>query len=75
MNHVHKLLLHKLQCLRHNDHIRIVPHITGGCAKMDNAGGPWALSAIGIDMAHNIMPHLFFPGLRHIIIDIILMGL
>jgi len=34
-----------------------------------------ALLAIGIDMRHNVMPHLFFAFRRHVIIDIVSISL
>ena len=36
---------------------------------------PRILHAVCVYMAHDIMAHLFFPGLRHIVVDLIRMGL
>ena len=42
---------------------------------MDDACRLRALLSIRIDMTHHIMPHFLLPGLRHIVIDILRMGL
>ena len=40
---------------------------------MDDAGGVGALLAVGVDVAHHIMADLLLTGLRHLIVDIVLM--
>ena len=60
----------QLQRLAHNNNIRIVSHIAGGCAQMDNPLSLRALDAVGIDMGHDIMTDHFLPCPGHIIIDI-----
>ena len=42
---------------------------------MDDALCLRTLAAVCVYVGHNIMAHLFFTGLGHIIIDIVLMGL
>ena len=38
---------------------------------MQNAAGLGALLPIGIDMRHDIVPHFFFAGNGHVIVDIV----
>ena len=42
---------------------------------MDNPLRLRALHAVSINMAHNIMAHLFFPCFGNLIVDILRMGL
>ena len=55
--------------------VRVVRHIAGGGAEMDDAGGFGRRLAVGIDMRHDIMADLLFPGGGHVKIDVLLMGL
>ena len=41
---------------------------------MDDTGSLGALLTIGVDMAHYVMADLFFPGLSHVVVDVLLMG-
>ena len=72
-NHIQKLTAYQLQCFGHYNNICVIPNITGGCAKMNNSFCLRALHAVCINVAHNIMPYLFFPCFSHIIIDILCM--
>ena len=74
-DHIHKLLPDDLKRLVHHDHIRIVPHIAGGCPKMDDPRRFRTLLSVSVHMTHDIMAHLLLPGLRHLIIDIVGMAL
>ena len=73
--HIDQLLSHQLQRLRHNNDIRIVAHIAGGGAQMDDSLCLRALHSIGVDMAHHIMANLFLTRLCHIVVDILRVGL
>ena len=72
--HVHQFFLHQLQSLCHDDDVRIVAHIAGGRAQMDDALCLRALHAVSINMAHHVMAHFFFPCLCHIIVDVVRMA-
>ena len=41
---------------------------------MDDALRLRALAAVSVDVGHHVMAHFLLPGLRHIIIDIVLMA-
>ena len=43
------------------DQIAVIGHITAGGTEMDNACRGGSGFAVGIDMGHHIMAHLFFP--------------
>ena len=58
----------------HDDDVRVVPHITGGCAQMDNTCCPGALKPVGVHMAHHIMAAFFFPTLGIFIVDVLPVG-
>ena len=68
---IYKLLSYKLKRLRHNDYIRVVTHITGSGSKMYDTLCFGALFAVGIHMAHYVMPYLLLTLSRHIVVDVI----
>ncbi len=70
-DHIHKLLPDDLKCLGHHDHIRIISHITGSRAKVDDPLGLGALLPVGIHMGHHIVADNALPFLRHLVIDIL----
>ena len=73
-DYVNKLFFHKLQCLCHNDNIRVISYITGSSPQMDDSLRLRALYAIGVHMAHHVVAHFFFSCTGHIIVDIFRMG-
>ena len=58
----------------HDDDVRVVPHITGGCAQMDNPCRPGALKPVGVHVAHHVMAAFLFPTLSILIIDVFPVG-
>ena len=71
-NDIEQLAPDYLQTFLHHQNIGIIAHITAGSAQMDNSLGIRTLYAIGIYMAHYIMPDFLFPGNGNIIVDIVL---
>ena len=74
-NDIYQLLLQQLQPFPHDNNIRIVPHIAGGCPQVDDACRFGTLLPVSIHMAHDIMADFPLPGLCHLIIDIFRMVL
>ena len=74
-DHIHQLLLHQTERLRHHNDIRVVAHIAGCGAQMNDPCRLRTLQAVSIDMTHHIMPHFLLPLPGHLIVDILRMGL
>ena len=74
-NHIHQFPAHQLYSLVHHNDICIISHITGSSSQMDDTCRFRTLLPISIDMAHDIMAHLFFTRSRHLVIDILRMAL
>ena len=74
LHDIQKLLPEQAERLSHDNEIRVVPHIAGGRPEVKDTPCGGTLKAIGIDMAHDIMPDLPLPPLRVLIIDVIPVG-
>ena len=74
-HHVQQLFPYQAEGFRHDDHIRIIPHIAGGSAQMDDTLSFRTLDAVGIHMGHHVMAHLALPLPGHIIVDLLSVGL
>ena len=74
-DHIDDLAPHQGKRISHDNQIGVIANIAAGRAEVDNSLCLRTLQAIGIDMAHHVMPHKLLPGLGILIIDVILMGL
>lgn len=74
-DHIHEFLFDQFQRLRHHYDIRVISYITRCGTQMNDPCRLRTLLSIGIDMAHHVMTHFLFPGLGHIIVDILRMAL
>ena len=67
----HNLVANELEGFGHDDDVRIVPHVAGGGAPVDDARSLGALLAIGVHMAHHIVADHLFPLLGHFVVDVV----
>ncbi len=70
-NYIYKLFLYKLKSLGHQDHICIVPDITGRSAQMNDPLRFRALLSVGIYMRHDIVAYQLLPLLCHFIVYVV----
>ncbi len=73
-DHVDELPAHHLQGVPHNDHVRVIPHIAGGCPQVDDALCLRACHTVGIHMAHYVVAADLFPFSRHVIVNVFHIG-
>lgn len=74
-DYIDQLAPDNAQSLAHYNDIRIISDIAARRTEMDDPLCTRALYAVGVNMAHHIMTHLFFARLGYIIIDILCMRL
>ena len=53
------------------EHVRVVPDVAAGRAQMDDRPRVRADLAVGVDMRHDVMPHLALPRVRHVVVDVV----
>ena len=73
--HLDDLPGHQGHGVPEDEDIGVVPHIAGGGAQVDNGLGVGTLLAIGVDVAHHVVAHQLLPGFRHVVVDVVGMGL
>ena len=72
---IYQLFLNKIQCITHDDDIRVITHIAGCGSKMYDPCSLGTLEAVGIYMTHDIMPYFLLPLPGIIIVYILYMSL
>ena len=72
IEYVDQFPAHQLQRFRHNNDIRVVSHIAGGGAEMDNTFRLRTLDTICVDMGHNIVTHQLLSLFCHFKINLVL---
>ena len=70
----HQLLLHQVERFRHNDNIRVISHIAGCSAEMNDRLSLRTLHAISVNMGHDIVADFLFPCPGNLIIDVVLVS-
>ena len=66
-----RLPANQLQRLGHDDDVRVVPHIAGCRAQVNDPLCLGALLAVGVDVGHDVVAHQLLPLLRHIVVDVV----
>ena len=72
--HLQKLSPEIFQTVPVENNVRVVRDIAAGCAQVDDAGSIGSCLAVGVDVSHYVMAHLFFPGGGAVIVDVGNMG-
>jgi len=70
-----KLLFHQLKRFRHHNDIHVIVYVTGGSPQTNDSLRLRELHAVSVNMAHNIMAHLFFPCFCNSLVDVLRMSL
>ena len=70
-DHPDQLGAHEPERLGHHDDVGVVADIAGGGAQVDDGARLGALPAERVNVGHHVVPHLPFPGLGHLVIDIV----
>ena len=65
-----ELSLNDFKSVAHNDDIGIVADVAACCAKVDYAVSLWAASAVGVNVCHNVVAHLFLLCGSHFVVDV-----
>ena len=55
--------------------VGVVPHVAAGGTQVDDGLRVRALLAVGVDVAHNVVADQLFPGLRHVVVHVVRVGL
>ncbi len=74
LHHGDQLSPQERQGLPHENQVRVVSHVAGGGAQVDDALRRRALLAVGVDMAHHIVANHALPRLGHLEVDVLDMG-
>ena len=73
-HNVDELPAYHLQSVPHDDDVRVIPHIAGGCPQVDDALCLRACHTVGVHMAHHVVAANLFPLSCHVVVDIVHIG-